>query len=56
MKKTEFYLKLKIYGKRIYPIKSVKYLGIKIDEHLTSLYHKNGFTIRLNRAMICYLK
>ena len=56
IRKLDLDLKLRIYGKRLYPIKSVKYLGIKIDEHLTSLYHKNGFTIRLNRAMICYLK
>ena len=46
MKKTGFYLKLKIYGKRIYPIKSVKYLGIKIDEHLTWLYQKNDIAKR----------
>ena len=56
MKKLDFDLKLKISGKRLYPIKSVKYLGIRIDEHLTSPYHKNDFAIRLNRAMIYYLK
>ena len=35
MKKVDLDLKLKLSGKRIYPTKSVKYLGIKIDESLT---------------------
>ena len=33
MKKLDFDLKLRLNGKRIYPTKSVKYLGIKIDEN-----------------------
>ena len=35
MKKVDFDLKLKLNGKRLYPTKSVKYLGIKIDESFT---------------------
>ena len=35
MKKLDFDLKLRLNGKRIYPTKSVKYLGIKNDENLT---------------------
>ena len=32
MKKLDFVLKLKLNSKRIYPTKSVKYLGIETDE------------------------
>ena len=35
MKKLDFDLKLRLNSKRIYPTKSVKYLGIKIHENLT---------------------
>ena len=35
IKKFDFDLKFKLNGKRIYSTKSVKYLGIKIDEVLT---------------------
>ena len=35
IKKVDFDLKSKLNGKRLYPTKSVKYLGIKIDESLT---------------------
>ena len=45
-----FDLKLKLNGKIIYPIKSVKYLGIKIDENLTWIDHINDIAIKLNRA------
>ena len=50
MKKLHFDLKLKLNGKRIYPTKSVKYLGIKIDENLTWIDHVNDIAITLNRA------
>ena len=56
MKKLDFDLKLKLYGKRLYRTKSVKYLGIKIDEHLTWLDHINEITIRLNRATAILFK
>ena len=48
MKKIDFDLKLKLNGKRIYPTKSVKYLGIKIDESLTWNEHINDLAIKLN--------
>ena len=50
MKKVHFDLKLKLNGKRLYPTKSVKYLGIKIDESLTLNEHINDIAIKLNRA------
>ena len=34
----------------MYPIKSVKYLGIKIDEKLTWIDNINDIAIKLNRA------
>ena len=50
MKKVDFDLKLKSNGKRLYPTKSVKYLGIKIDERLTWIEHMNDIAIKLNRG------
>ena len=43
-------LKLKLNGKRPYSTKSVKYLGIKIDENITWTDHINDINIKLNRA------
>ena len=40
---------------KYYPTKSVKYLGIKIDENLTWIDHINDTAIKLNRIMLCYL-
>ena len=34
-KQMDFGFKLKLNGKRLYPTNLVKYLGVKIDEHLT---------------------
>ena len=48
MEKVDFDLKLKLNGKRLYPTKSVKYLGIKIDETLTWNEHINEIVIKLN--------
>ena len=50
MKKVDFDVKLKLNGKILYPTKSVKYLGIKIDENLTWNEHINDIAIKLNRA------
>ena len=47
MKKVDFDLKLKLNGKRLYPTKSVKYLGIKIDESFTWNEHINDIAIKL---------
>ena len=35
---------------RLYPTKSVKYLGVKIDTNLNWEYHVNDLSIKLNRA------
>ena len=47
-KKLDFDLKLN--SKRIYPTKSVKYLGIKTDENLFWIDHINDIAIKLNMA------
>ena len=49
-KKFEGDLKIKLCGKRLYPTKRVKYLGVKIDTNLNWEYHMNEFSIKLNRA------
>ena len=49
-KKLEGYLKIKLSGKRLYPIESVKYLGVKIDTNLNWQHHVNDLSIKLNRA------
>ena len=43
-------LKVKLCGKRLYPTKSVKYLGVKIDTKLNWYYHVNALSIKLTRA------
>ena len=56
IKKIDFDLKLKLNGQRLYPTKSIKYLGIKIEESLTWNEHINDIAIKLNRAnamLIC---
>ena len=50
MKKIDFGLKLKLNGKRLYPTRSVKYLGIKTDESLTWNELINDIAIKLSRA------
>ena len=49
-KKFEGDLKVKLSGKRLYPTESVKYLGVKIDSHLSLQYQVNDLFIKLNRA------
>ena len=49
-KKLEGDLKIKLCGKRLYPIESVKYLGVKIDLNPTWQHHVNDFSIKLTRA------
>ena len=41
---------LKLLGKRIYPKSSVKYLGIRIDQHLDWKSHISETSIKLRRA------
>ena len=49
-KKFEGDLKIKLCGKGLYPTKSVKYLGVKIDTNLSWQYHVNHLSIKRNRA------
>ena len=49
-KKFEGDLKIKLCGKRLYPTKRVKYLGVKIDTNPNWEYHMNEISIKLNRA------
>ena len=48
--KKKIDLKLKLHGKKRYPTKSVKYLGIKIHERFTWNEHINDTGIKLNWA------
>ena len=43
-------IKIKLSRKRLYPSKSVKYLGIKIEENLNWKQHIHDITTKLNRA------
>ena len=49
-KKRDSDLKIKLYGKRLYPTETVKYLGVKIDTNLTWQHHINDLSIKMNRA------
>ena len=49
-KKLDCPIKIKFSRKRLYPSKSVKYLGIKIDKNLNWKQHINDIAIKLNRA------
>ena len=49
-KKLEGDLKIKLYGKRLYPTEIVKYLGVKIDTNLSWKYHVNNLSVKLNSA------
>ena len=41
---------IKLYGKRLYPTESLKYLGVKIDTNITWQHHINDLFIKLKRA------
>ena len=49
-KKFEGDLKIILHGKRLYPTKGFKYLGVNIDTNLSWQYHCNYLFIKLNRA------
>ena len=53
--KFEGNLKIKLCGKILYPTKSVKYLGLKIDTNLSWQY-VNDLSIKLNRASALLFK
>ena len=48
-------LKLKLCGKKFFTSKSVKYLGVILDEHLQWNFHINQLCLKLNKAnaMLC---
>ena len=48
--KFEGDLKIKLWGKRLYPTESVNYLGVKINGNLCWQYHVNDHSIKLNGA------
>ena len=50
-KKIDGPIKIKLNRKRLYPSKSVKYLGIKTDENLNWKQIIHDIAIKLNRAM-----
>ena len=50
MKKLDSPIKIKLSCKRLYPSKSVKYLGIKINENFNWKQHIHDIAIKLNRA------
>ena len=49
-KKLECPIKIKLSRKRLYPSKSVKYLGLKIDENLNWKVQTHDIATKLNRA------
>ena len=49
-KKLDSPIKPKLNRKRLYPSKSVKYLGIRTDENLNWKQHIHDITIKLNRS------
>ena len=42
--------KVRLYGKRLYPTESVKYLEVKIDANLNWQCQVNDFSVKLNKA------
>ena len=57
-KKIHHDVKIKINGKKLIPIKFVKYLGIYIDKHLNWKTHQAEIASRLSRAngMLCKIR
>ena len=49
-KKFEGDLKIRLYGKILYPTKNVKYLGVKIDANLSWQCQVHDFYITLDSA------
>ena len=49
-RQLDFGLKLKLNGKMLYPTNSMKYLGVKIDEHLTWTLQIDGIFTKLNKT------
>ena len=57
-KKLNYDLKIKINGKRIIPCRSVKYLGLYIDNHLNWHTHRDVLNAKLSRTigMLCKIR
>ena len=51
IKLSHYDFKLKIDGKRLYPSKYVKYLGILIDSHLNWCFHTDLLSTKLSRSI-----
>ena len=49
-KQLDLDLKFKRNGKRLYPTNSVKYLGVKLNEHLTWKPRIDGIFVKFNKA------
>ena len=49
-KKIDCEVKLKLNGKRLFPSRYIKYLGVLVDEHLSWNYHINDLVKKLNRS------
>ena len=49
-KKVNYIVKLNLINKRIYPTAGAKYLGVKIDQHLTWQHHINDLSVKQNRT------
>ena len=47
---TDFDIKIKLNGKRIFPSSSIKYLGVTFDETLSWKHHVTSLSKKLNRA------
>ena len=54
--KFEVDLKIKLFGKRLYPTESLKYLGVKIGANLSCQYHVDDLSIKLIRANVLLSK
>ena len=49
-KKLDTVIKIKLNRKRLYPVQSVRYLGIKIEQNLNWKDYINDIAVNLNRA------
>ena len=50
-KPLNYDMRIKLDGKRLYPTKYVKYLGVLIDSHLDWSFHTKSLTSKLSRAV-----
>ena len=48
---NHYELKVKLYGKRLYPSAYVKYLGLLIDSNLNWSFHMKSLASKLTRAI-----